>query len=164
MALVLMQKGQSIAFFSQALGPKATAQSTYDKEAMTILQALKRCHHYFLGGQLIIKIDHQILKFMMTQRLLKGIQHKLLMKLLKFNYQIEYKKGNENKVADALSRKGLVYLKLQPFRHSTFGIHQSLKLLTKFYDPFMITEKIDQVDYRLQLPPSADTHPVFHVS
>jgi hypothetical protein len=40
--VVLMQKGQPIAFFSQAFGPKATAQSTYDKEAMALLQALKR--------------------------------------------------------------------------------------------------------------------------
>jgi hypothetical protein len=42
---------------------------------------------------------------MMSQRLTKGIQHKLLMKLLEFNYSIEYKKGKENKVVDALSRK-----------------------------------------------------------
>jgi hypothetical protein len=42
---------------------------------------------------------------MMSQRLTEGIQHKLLMKLLEFNYTIEYKKGTENRVADALSRK-----------------------------------------------------------
>jgi hypothetical protein len=41
----------------------------------------------------------------MSHRLTKGIQHKLLMKLLEYNYSIEYKKGKENKVADALSRK-----------------------------------------------------------
>jgi hypothetical protein len=42
---------------------------------------------------------------MMTQRLTEGIQHRLLMKLMEFDYSIEYKKGKENTVADALSRK-----------------------------------------------------------
>jgi hypothetical protein len=42
---------------------------------------------------------------MMTQRMIEGIQHKLLLKLLEFTYTIEYKKGRENAVADALSRK-----------------------------------------------------------
>jgi hypothetical protein len=44
---------------------------------------------------------------MMTQRMTEGIQHKLLMKLLEFNYIIEYKKGVENKVVDALPRKDM---------------------------------------------------------
>jgi hypothetical protein len=42
---------------------------------------------------------------MMSQKLTEGIQHKLLLKLLEFNYKIEYKKGVENVVADALSKK-----------------------------------------------------------
>jgi hypothetical protein len=42
---------------------------------------------------------------MMFQRLTNGIQHKLLMKLLEFNYTIEYKKDVENTIADALSRR-----------------------------------------------------------
>lgn len=42
---------------------------------------------------------------MATQRLTDGIQHKLLLKILEFDYTIEYKKGKENLVADAPSRK-----------------------------------------------------------
>jgi hypothetical protein len=42
---------------------------------------------------------------MMPQRLNEGIQQNHLMTLLEFNYSIEYKKGQENRVADALSRK-----------------------------------------------------------
>jgi hypothetical protein len=69
------------------------------------LLALKRWRHYFLGGNLVIKTDQQSLKYMMSQRLTEGIQHKLLMKLLEFKYTIEYKKGVENIVADALSQQ-----------------------------------------------------------
>jgi hypothetical protein len=47
---ILMQNSQPIGFFSQALGPKASSQTTYDKEAMAIIQALKKWRHYFFGG------------------------------------------------------------------------------------------------------------------
>jgi hypothetical protein len=42
---------------------------------------------------------------MMTQRLSEGIQHKLLLKLLEFDYSIEYKKGKENTMVGALSQQ-----------------------------------------------------------
>jgi hypothetical protein len=89
---ILMQQGRPISFYSEALGPKAAAQSTYHKEALAILQSLKRWRHYFLGGSLVIITDQQSLKYMMRQRMTEGIKHKLLMKLLEFNYTIEYKK------------------------------------------------------------------------
>ena len=61
------------------------------------------------GNKLIIKTDQQSLKCMTTQRLTKGVQHKLLLKLLEYDYSIEYKKGKENTVADALSRKDSIF-------------------------------------------------------
>jgi hypothetical protein len=41
----------------------------------------------------------------LSQRLLEGIQHKLMLKLLEFDWTIEYKKGSQNVVADGLSGK-----------------------------------------------------------
>jgi hypothetical protein len=102
---VLMQNKRPLTFFSKALGVRVAALSTYEKEAITILEALKKWRHYLLGTQLVIKSDYQSLKYMNEQRVTTGVQHKLLLKLLEFNYIIEYKKGQDNRVADALSRK-----------------------------------------------------------
>jgi hypothetical protein len=104
---VLMQEGKPIAFYSKTLGPRAMTLSIYEKEALAILEALKKWRHYLLGNQLTIRTDQQSLKYLSSQRLLEGIQHKLMLKLLEFDYIIEYKQGSHNKVADALSRKGV---------------------------------------------------------
>jgi hypothetical protein len=65
--------------------------------------------HYLLGHGLTIRADQKSLKYLTSQRLLEGIQHKLMMKLLEFDYSIENKKGSENSAVDALSRKGQPY-------------------------------------------------------
>jgi hypothetical protein len=70
---VLMQKGRAIAYYSTALGPCNAALSVYEKEALAILESLKRWRHYFLGGKLIIRSDHQSLKFITDQRVSEGI-------------------------------------------------------------------------------------------
>lgn len=43
-------------------------------------------------------------KYINEQRITEGVQHKLLIKLLSYDYKIEYKRSKENKAADALSR------------------------------------------------------------
>lgn len=104
---VLMQNGKVIAYYSSALGPKNACLSVYEKEALAVLEAIKKWRHYLLGGKVIIKTDHQSLKYITDQRVAEGLQHKLLIKLLELDYVVEYKRGKENTVADALSRKFL---------------------------------------------------------
>jgi hypothetical protein len=70
---VLMQQGRPIAFFSKALGPKPLAQSIYEKEALAILESLRKWRHYLLGNKLIIRTDQKSLKYLSSQRLLEGI-------------------------------------------------------------------------------------------
>ncbi|XP_026453896.1 uncharacterized protein LOC113355284 [Papaver somniferum] len=101
---VLMQNGRPIAFYSKALGPKALALSTYEKELLAIVVAVKNWRHHLSHSQFIIHTDHQSLKYLMEQRITTVLQHKCIMKLMGLDYVIKYKKGMENKAADALSR------------------------------------------------------------
>jgi hypothetical protein len=71
---------------------------------MAIIEALKKWKHYLSEANLILRTDQESLKYMNEQRLVQGIQHKLMVKLMGYNYKIEYKKGKENRAADALSR------------------------------------------------------------
>lgn len=74
------------------------------KKLWLFWKQLKKWKHYFASTSIIIRTDQQSLKYIHEQRLVDGIQHKLLIKLLGYNYKVEFKKGKENRVVDALSR------------------------------------------------------------
>lgn len=101
---VLMQEGHPIAFISKALSPRHAAMSVYDKELLAIVQAVTKWSQYLLGRRFIIRTDQRALKYLMEQKLHTNSQLLWLTKLMPFDYSIEYKKGVENKVVDALSR------------------------------------------------------------
>jgi hypothetical protein len=57
-----------------------------------------------------------------------------------------------------------VYLKLQPYIQSSVAARSNQKLSYRFFGPYLITEKIGSLAYKLQLPASSSVHPIFHVS
>ena len=57
-----------------------------------------------------------------------------------------------------------VYLRLQPYRHSSVALHQNLKLSPQFFGPFQIIQRVGEVAYKLKLPETSKIHLVFHVS
>jgi hypothetical protein len=144
-----MQQGQPLSFLSKSIGPKAAALSTYDKEALAILEALKKWKHYFATSSLIIKTDQQALKYIQDQKLTKRIQHKLVIKLLGYNYTVEYKKGKENTVADALSR-------VKHQIHAPLGSTALPARITEVINNYSNDDKCKALLAKLSLEPSAE--------
>ncbi|GJS74590.1 putative mitochondrial protein [Tanacetum coccineum] len=101
---VLQQEGHPIAYLSKTLSSKHQSLSTYEKEFLAVLLAVDKWRGYLMDRHFKIKTDHFSLKYLLDQRLTTPFQAKWLPKLLGFDYEISYKKGSENIVADALSR------------------------------------------------------------
>ncbi|KAL4012834.1 hypothetical protein IC575_029949 [Cucumis melo] len=57
-----------------------------------------------------------------------------------------------------------VYLKLRPYRQRSLVRKRCEKLTPRYYGPYRIKEEIGEVAYRLELPPEAAIHGVFHIS
>uniref|UniRef100_A0A1J3K9P1 Retrovirus-related Pol polyprotein from transposon 17.6 n=1 Tax=Noccaea caerulescens TaxID=107243 RepID=A0A1J3K9P1_NOCCA len=101
---VLMQDGHPLAYISRHLQGKQLHLSIYEKELLAVVFAVQKWRHYLLTGQFVIKTDQRSLKYLLEQRLNTPIQQQWLPKLLEFDYEIQYKEGKENLMADALSR------------------------------------------------------------
>ncbi len=60
--VVLMQEGRPLAFYSQALKGKTLFLSTYEKELMVLVLAVKTWRPYLFGNTFVIKTDQQKLE------------------------------------------------------------------------------------------------------
>ena len=58
----------------------------------------------------------------------------------------------------------MVYLKLQPHIQSSVASCSNNKLSFKYYGPFKVLQRVGSVAYKLDLPDTAQIHPVIHVS
>ncbi|KAL0445994.1 UNVERIFIED_CONTAM: Retrovirus-related Pol polyprotein from transposon.6 [Sesamum latifolium] len=99
---VLMQRGKPIAYLSKAT--KNLELFTYEKEFLGLLLAVTKWRHYLQGNHFIIRTDQKSLKHILDQRVDSILQQKWVTKLLGLSYEVQYKKCNENRAVDALSR------------------------------------------------------------
>ena len=70
-----------------------------------ILHSLTKFRQYLGGSRFKIKTDHNNLKYFLEQKELNECQQKWVSKVQAYDFEIEYVKGKNNGVVDALSRR-----------------------------------------------------------
>ncbi|KAK1601931.1 hypothetical protein QYE76_027036 [Lolium multiflorum] len=102
---VLMQNGKPVAYYSEKLDGARLNYPIYDKELYALVRVLEVWQHYLWPKEFVIHSDHESLKYLKSQHNLNKRHAKWVEFIESFPYVIKYKKGKENVVADALSRK-----------------------------------------------------------
>ncbi|PNX96526.1 transposon Tf2-1 polyprotein, partial [Trifolium pratense] len=102
---VLSQEGHPLAFFSKKMCPRMQAASVYVREMYAITEAVKKWRQYLIGRHFHIFTDQKSLKNLLVQTIQTPEQQKWASKLQGFSFEIFYKPGKANQVADALSRR-----------------------------------------------------------
>lgn len=72
---------------------------------LAVFAAVKKWNSYMLERHFKIKTDHFSLKFLLDQKSNTPAQEAWVVKMMGYDYEVLYRKGITNTVADALSRK-----------------------------------------------------------
>jgi hypothetical protein len=98
---------------------------TYDKELYDLVHVLETWQHYLWLKEFVIHSDHESLKHIRGQAKLNKRHAKWVEFIGTFPYIIKHKKGKENVIADALSRR---YTMLSQLDHKFFGLESFKEL------------------------------------
>ncbi|WVZ53115.1 hypothetical protein U9M48_004101 [Paspalum notatum var. saurae] len=129
---VLMQENKPVAYFSEKLSGPVLNYSTYDKELYALVRSLETWQHYLWPKEFVIHSDHESLKHIRSQVKLNRRHAKWVEFIESFPYVIKHKKGKDNVIADALSRR---YTMLSQLNHCIFGL-ESIKAQYAYDEDF----------------------------
>ena len=98
---------RTVAFASRTLSATERAYSTSEREALACIWACEHWHYYLYGRHFTLRTDHSALKALLSggqkgrkpMRLLRWAD-----RLQQYDYDIQYRSGPDNVVADLLSR------------------------------------------------------------
>jgi len=97
----ISQEGKPVAFYSRKLNPAQTRYTTTERELLSIVETFKEFRTILMGQQLIVHTDHLNLTYKQfnSDRVLRWRLY-----IEEYSPEIRYIKGEENVVADCLSR------------------------------------------------------------
>ncbi|KAE8910793.1 hypothetical protein PF003_g5136 [Phytophthora fragariae] len=95
---------QPIAYASKINSPTVAKYSITELECAAVVWAVKLFRPYLYGRKFVLMTDHAALKWLMTSKELAGRLHRWALQLQVYDFEVVYRPGSSNVVADALSR------------------------------------------------------------
>ena len=107
---IILQKQEDgtwkpVGYFSKTMSPAERAYPIQDRELLAVVDTLKHYEPELLGTKFFVVTDHQALVYWSSKRLLSVRQVRWADFLANFDITFQYRRGQENIAADALSRK-----------------------------------------------------------
>ena len=125
-AASLNQNGRPVAFFSRTLNSHEIKHHPVEKEAAAIVEAVGSWRHFLLGREFTLITDQKSVGFMYDNRRRTKIKNDKIgrwrVELSEYKYNIKYRPGKDNVVADTFSRIAAVTHPLQELR----DLHEKL--------------------------------------
>ncbi len=98
------ETARPVAYDSMQLKGAQLHYPVHEKELLGIIRALKKWRADLLGNQFEVFTDHRTLENFQTQKALSRRQARWMEEMAQFDMSINYIRGEDNTVADALSR------------------------------------------------------------
>ena len=98
-------ESRPVAFTSRKLNPAERNYPTHEQELLAVVHALKTWRYYLDGSHFIVYTDHATLRHFPTQPKLTRRQARWMELLQEYDFEFRYKRGSDNIVPDALSRR-----------------------------------------------------------
>ncbi|GMF24511.1 unnamed protein product [Phytophthora fragariaefolia] len=95
---------QPVAYASKVNSPLVAKYNISELECLAVVWAVRLFRPHLYGRKFTIVTDHVALKWLMTAREPAGRLHRWALTLQAYDFEIQYRPGRENHVADALSR------------------------------------------------------------
>lgn len=93
-----------VEYASRMLNSAERNYNTTEREALAVVWAVTKFRGYIEGSEVVIKSDHQPLRWLMTVKSPSGRLARWALTLQEYNLRIEYIPGKANAIADTLSR------------------------------------------------------------
>ncbi|GFS94185.1 retrovirus-related Pol polyprotein from transposon 297 [Trichonephila clavipes] len=102
----LIQKGQPVSFVSRSLTNSEKKYSQIEKELVAIVFSFEKYHNFVYGRKVVVQSDHKPLMAIVKKPMHKisSRMQRMVLKLLKYDFEINYVPGNQMSLADTLSR------------------------------------------------------------